>query len=55
MSDTGKQAMIAATEDHLIDAIEFGTFRPTASYMVERKSVRIPFVAPIYSPRGGEM
>ena len=52
MSDTGMQAMIAATEDHMIDAIQFGKFRPTASYVVERKSVRIPFLAPIYSPRG---
>ena len=52
MSDTGMQAMIAATEDHMIDAIQFGKFRPTASYVVERKSVRIPFLAPIYSPKG---
>ena len=52
MSDTGMQAIIAATEDHFIDAIDFGKFRPTASYIVERKSVRIPFLAPIYSPRG---
>ena len=52
MSDTRMQAMIAATEDHMIDAIQFGKFRPTASYVVERKSVHIPFLAPIYSPRG---
>ena len=52
MSDTGMQSMIAATEDHLIDAIDFGKFRPTASYVVERKSVRIPFLAPIYAARG---
>ena len=51
MTDTGMQAMIAATEDHLIDAIDFGKFRPTASYVVERKSMRIPFLEPIYSPR----
>ena len=44
--------MIAATEDHLIDSIRFGNFRSTASYVTERKSVRIPFLAPIYKPSG---
>ena len=44
--------MIAATEDHLIDSIRFGNFRATASYVTERKSVRIPFLAPIYKPSG---
>ena len=44
--------MIAATEDHLIDSIRCGNFRQTASYVTERKSVRIPFLAPIYKPSG---
>ena len=53
MSDTGLQAMISASEDHFIDAIDFSAVgRPTASYVIERKSVRIPFLAPIYSPNG---
>ena len=50
MSETGLHSMIAATEDHLIDAIRFGNFRSTASCVTERKSVRIPFLAPIYKP-----
>ena len=53
MSDTGLNSMIQASKDHLIDAIDFSRLgRPTASYVVERKTVRMPFLAPVYTPDG---
>ena len=42
--------MISATQDALIDAIDFSKLgRPTASYVVDRRTVRVPFLAPRYS------
>ncbi len=53
MSDTGLNSMIAASRDHMVDAIRFDLLgRPTASYVTERKTVRIPFLAPEYKPNG---
>ena len=53
MSDTGLNSMIQATKDHLISAIDFSKLgRPTASYVVERKTIRMPFLAPTYKPEG---
>ena len=53
MSDTGLNSMIQASKDHLIDAMDFSRLgRPTASYVVERKTVRMPFLAPEYKPDG---
>ena len=45
--------MIQASRDHLIDAIDFSRLgRPTASYVVERKTVRVPFLSPEYKSDG---
>ena len=45
--------MIQATKDHLINAIDFSALgRPTASYVVERKTIRMPFLAPTYKVDG---
>ena len=45
--------MIQASRDHLIDAIDSSRLgRPTASYVVERKTDRMPFLAPTYTPVG---
>ena len=53
MSDTGLNSMIQATKDHFINAINFSQLgRPTASYVVERKTVRMPFLAPEYKADG---
>ena len=53
MSDTGLNSMIQATKDHLINAIDFSQLgRPTASYVVERKTTRMPFLAPTYKSDG---
>ena len=53
MSDTGLNSMIQASKDHLIDAIDFSKLgRPTASYVIERKTIRMPFLAPTYKPEG---
>ena len=53
MSDTGLNSMIQASKDHLIDAIDFSRLgRPTASYVVERKTDRMPFLAPEYTADG---
>ena len=53
MSDTGLNSMIQATKDHFISAIDFSRLgRPTASYVVERKTVRMPFLAPAYTSDG---
>ena len=53
MSDTGLNSMIQATKDHMIDAINFSQLgRPTASYVVERKTIRMPFLAPEYKADG---
>ena len=53
MSDTGLNSMIQASKDQLIDAVDFSRLgRPTASYVVERKTVRMPFLAPTYTPDG---
>ena len=54
MSDTGLNSMIQASKDHLIDAIDFSKLgRPTASYVIERKTIRMPFLAPEYKADGG--
>ena len=51
MSDLS--SMISASQDALIDAIDFSKLgRPTASYVVDRRTVRVPFLAPKYSTRG---
>ena len=43
-------SMISASQDALIDAIDFSKLgRPTASYVVDRRTVRVPFLAPRYS------
>ena len=48
MSDLS--SMTSASQDALIDAIDFSKLgRPTASYMVDRRTVRVPFLAPKYS------
>ena len=48
MSDLS--SMISASQDALIDAIDFSKLgRPTASYVVDRRTVRVPFLAPKYS------
>ena len=53
MSDTGLNSMIQASKDHLIDAIDFSKLgRPTASYVVERKTIKMPFLAPTYKSDG---
>ena len=53
MSDTGLANMVAASQDHLIDAIAFSRLgRPTASYVVDRRTVRVPFLTPSYSVDG---
>ena len=45
--------MISASQDALIDAIDFSKLgRPTASYVVDRRTVRVPFLAPRYSVDG---
>ena len=42
--------MISASQDPLIDAIDFSKLgRPTASYVVDRRTVRVPSLAPRYS------
>ena len=42
--------MISASQDALIDAIDFSKLgRPTASYVTDRRTVRVPFLAPYYS------
>ena len=53
MSDTGLNSMIQATKDHLIEQIDFSKLgRPTASYVIERKTIRMPFLAPEYKADG---
>ena len=53
MSDTRLGSLVQASKDHLIDAIDFSRLgRPTASYVVERKTVRMPFLAPEYKSDG---
>ena len=53
MSDTGLANMVSASQDHLIDAIDFSRLgRPTASYVVDRRTVQVPFLAPSYSVDG---
>ena len=48
MSDLS--SMISASQDALIDAIDFSKLgRPTASYVVDRRTVSVPFLAPRYS------
>ena len=45
MSDLS--SMISASQDALIDAIDFSRLgRPTVSYVVDRRMVRVPFLAP---------
>ena len=45
--------MIQATKDHLLDSIDFSKLgRPTASYVIERKTIRMPFLAPEYKADG---
>ena len=46
--------MIAAHQDNFIEALDFGVLGPpSASYIVERRSTRIPFLAPVYAADGG--
>ena len=53
MSEAGLNSMIQASKDHLIDAIDFSRLgRPTASYVTDRRTVRLPFLAPEYKPDG---
>ena len=51
MSDgAGLSSMLAAQQDHLIDGLDFSRLgRPTASYIVDRRTVRVPFLAPRYA------
>ena len=44
-------SMIAAHQDNFIESLDFGVLGPpSASYIVERRSTRIPFLAPVYGP-----
>ena len=46
-------SMIAAHQDNFIESLDFGVLGPpSASYIVERRSTRIPFLAPTYSVDG---
>ena len=46
-------SMIAAHQDNFIEALDLGVLGPpSASYIVERRSTRIPFLAPTYAPDG---
>ena len=46
-------SMIAAHQDNIIESLDYGVLGPpSASYIVERRSTRIPFLAPSYAPDG---
>ena len=46
--------LISAQQDNMIEDLTFADIaKPTASYVIDRRSTRVPFLAPQYSPEGG--
>ena len=45
--------LISAQGDNFIENLDFAELsKPTASYVIDRRSTRVPFLAPIYGPAG---
>ena len=46
--------LISAQQDNMIEDLTFANIaKPTAAYVIDRRSTRVPFLAPQYSPQGG--
>ena len=46
--------LISAQQDNIIEDLSFADIaKPTANYVIDRRSTRVPFLAPQYSPQNG--